>query len=158
MIVLAAAGLVAAVSYPLVTRRVAAEGERAAITWLHTIADAQARFRIVNGGYATTLDSLVEPCGSQQPALSAVLTGQHIVDAGYEMTMRGKREAVAGPLDCHGRATSTDFYVAARPLLVQPEGSRGMAMTSGGGIFVFFDGVPPREVEMGVGGLAVPLE
>lgn len=158
MILLAAAGLVAAVSYPLVTRRMAAEGERAAFGWLRTIADAQARFRIANGGYATTTDSLVEPCGGQPPALTATLTGQHIVDAGYELRMRGAREAAAGPLDCHGRATAMDFYVSARPITAQPHGSRGMAMTATGRIFVFFDGVPPAESDMGAGGLATPLE
>lgn len=153
-ILVASLGLVAAISYPLVNHQLAGARENAAIEWLRAIGEAQARFRTTHGGYAATLQSLVEPCGGQAPLLRATLTDWKIVDAGHEVALRPARGAVDGPLDCHGRVSSSDFYVSARPVVVGRDGFRGMAMTSAGHIFVFFDGVPPAEGDMAPGGAA----
>lgn len=59
--------------------------------------------------------------------------------------------------DCHGRATSSDFYAAVAPRSAL-DGRQAMAMLSWGRIYVFFDGIAPLESDMGPRGLAVPLD
>lgn len=154
----AALGLAAAVAYPLVTRQIAINREAAAAEWLYAIGEAQGRFRAANGGYAASLQSLVEPCGDGAAVLAVQLTHARIVDSGHEMAVRPASAASQGPSDCHGRATTSDFYVSARPLVIGRDGSRGLAMTSAGRVFLFFDGVPPTEADMAPGGLAMPLD
>lgn len=162
----AAIALIAAVSYPLATRQIALQRQAAAAEWLDAIADAQTRFRSAHGGYAARLASLVEPCSGQPPLLSATLMTPAastfpstanaepvIADHGHEIAMRPARDAVEGPLDCHGRATVSDYYVSARPIHVDRYAMRALAMISERRVFVFVDGVPPTEEDM-AGGLA----
>jgi hypothetical protein len=176
-IVIAALGLVAAVSYPLVNRQIRMGRENAAIEWLLAVGEAQERFRATHGGYAATLQSLVEPCPDDTPGAAGTSSIPStprplgspgtpgtpgpigtLSTPGYETALRPAQDAGDGPIDCHGRVSSTNFYVSARPVVMSRDGFRGMAMTSAGRIFVFLDGVPPAEREMGPGGMATPLE
>jgi hypothetical protein len=156
--VIAGLGLVAALLYPVLNTRRAVRQEAAAVALLHEVEAAQALFHEATGGYAASLDSLAAGCDGAAPFLAAPLVGGHIVDAGHEVAMRAARAAVPGPPDCHGRPTASDYYVSARPQVMGRDGSRGMAMTSAGRIFLFFDGVPPTEADMAPGGLAMPLD
>lgn len=147
-------GLIAAVSYPLVVRQATIDGEAAARRWLLDVGSAQARFHAANGGYAATLQSLVEPCGNRAPELAATLVGGAVLDAGYEIALRPAQGAIDGPADCHGRLTVTDYYVSARPVTSGAAGTEALAMTSAARVFTFVDGVPPTEADMMPGGLA----
>lgn len=155
--VAAAIGLIAAVSYPLITRQTALTREARAVEWLGAIADAQARFRAENGGYSATLASLTEGCSGRPAALRATPTNGVLVDAGHEISLHRAKGAGDGAIDCHGRVTTTDFYASARPIVAGQDGARGLAMTSAGRVFVFVDGVPPAEADI-AGGLAMPLD
>jgi hypothetical protein len=165
----AAIALVAAVSFPLATRQLALAREAAAREWLRAIGDAQEQFRTAHGGYAAKLDSLVEACAGKAAFLSATLThggpglpaasaSGTIVDHGHEIAMRPARDAADGPVDCHGRATTTDFYLSVRPVHVDRYAMRALAMTSTGRVYEFHDGVPPTEPDMSPDGLALPID
>jgi hypothetical protein len=75
----------------------------------------------------------------------------------YSLVLRRAANATATGADCHGRPTASDYYAAAEP---PPEfgGAHAYGMTSRGRVYVFFDGLAPRESDMARDGLAVPLD
>jgi hypothetical protein len=52
---------------------------------------------------------------------------------------------------------ASDYYSAAQPI-TPLDGRQAFAMTARARIYVFFDGIAPRESDMRPGGLAVPLD
>jgi hypothetical protein len=134
--------------------------ERGTINRLEAIVGAQKAFRERggHGGYAVSLESLTTPCPGASAVLDASLSGGEIHDSGYRLTMRPATGADAGPADCHGRSTTTDFVVSATPLRPGVDGTRSMATGASGRVFLFHDAVPPAEADMAAGGLAVPLD
>jgi hypothetical protein len=159
-------GIAVGVSVPIATYARLRNAELAAPDTLLAVGKAQATFRRNggHGGYATDLASLRTPCpepSASQSALSPPTvkeTGTVFdVPPGYVLSLRAARDARPGGLDCHGRATSSDFYAALAPR-GPLDGRQAMAMLSWGRIYVFFDGIAPLESDMGMRGLAVPLD
>jgi hypothetical protein len=110
------------------------------------------RARSSHSGYATSVESLIRPCPDGRPAV----LDQWAV-RGYVLSVRAAHDARVGGVDCHGRPTASDFYASAQPAGAF-DGRLALAVTSRGRVFVFFDGVPPREDDMRFGGLAVSVE
>jgi hypothetical protein len=52
----------------------------------------------------------------------------------------------------------SDYYASAEPGSSRPPAHQAFAVTSAGRVFVFFDGIAPRERDMAPGGTATPLE
>jgi hypothetical protein len=149
------AGIAGTISVPVHMYVQMDAAERAAATLLERIADAQRDFRDRNDrrGYATALASLTTPCpGDERSALEL-----HEPVSPYEVTLRAADRAVSRGTDCHGRPVASDFYAAAWPTSAVA-GRQAFAVTARGRIYVFFDGIAPRESDFAFGGLAVPLD
>ncbi len=156
IITIACIGTTGVVLVPVFTYARMDRAEHVASERLIALREAQRAFRRAGGagGYATDLASLTTPCpGESPPALPADTQTTH----DYIFVLRAARNARDVGLDCHGRATATDFYAAATPGN-ELAGREAMAMTSWGRIYVFFDGIAPLESDMAAGGLAVPLD
>jgi hypothetical protein len=133
------------------------EAEGTAASTLEVITEAQRAFRKTGGrgGYATDLNSLMQPCAGETHAVLPPTLPTAAVE--YTVVVRAARGAAAVGADCHGRPTATDFYVSAQPLH-EWAGTQAMAATSWGRIYLFFDGLAPTEHDIEAGGLAVPLD
>jgi hypothetical protein len=84
---------------------------------------------------------------------------QIFAESGFDVSLRPAQGASTASADCHGQATTTDFYAALQPASVAAAPRRAYAVTGlSGRVFVFFDGVAPLEADMAPGGLATPLD
>jgi hypothetical protein len=158
---LGVAGVVAAIAAPLVNLAQMRAATRQAGVALEAIHQAQEGFRLTGGrgGYASDLASLMTACpGDGQPALRDSVEAVPIRALAFEVRLRAAEGAQVLAVDCHQRPAASDYYASAAPRQNGVDGRQALAMTSGGRIFVFFDGVPPRQEDMGGGGLAVPLD
>lgn len=155
--IIALVGMLSAVSYAAGTRLRIKWREEAAAEALTAVVDAQREFRVGGGrgGYATSLASLTTAC----PDTTAVmLSPQSLAADGYDISIRVRGDQAEARTDCHGRPTASDFIATAEPIRVGVDGLRAMSASASGPIFVFFDGVAPREADMAAGGLAMPLD
>jgi type II secretory pathway pseudopilin PulG len=153
-------GIVAGVSIPVVEHERRRQAEDAAAVVLEEVARAQSTFRSAggHGGYASDLDSLLNPCpGTANSALPETIGASHIRTSRYAFSTRAAEGSRVIATDCHGRPAVSDYYAAAAPRINGIDGQRAFAMRSSGRVFVFFDGIPPRENDMGPFGLAVAL-
>ena len=148
---LALVGIGTTIAVPVATFTGMKRAEDAMVATMTAIAQAQRAFRSGGGrgGYATSLESLTQSCPHGSPPLLSVASNDR-----YTVTMRAARDARPVGVDCHGRPTANDYYVAARPAEAFA-GRVAFAATSRGRVFMFFDGIPPVEDEMTSRGLAV---
>jgi hypothetical protein len=153
------AGLVVVGSIPLVgyARKTAAERDAAdALGGVHA---AQEAFRNAGGrgGYASQVDSLATPCEGAAPSLPPALV-REVAAIRYRLVVRPAVDASPAGVDCHGRPVVSDYYAAVHPDGADAPGQRAFAARADGRIYLFYDGVPPAERDMGEGGLATPLD
>lgn len=148
--------VVGAIPFVRYAQKQAAEATAAGV--LGVIHQAQERFHAAAGGYATDLASLTTACPGQHAATLTPAVVEEARGAAYEIALRASQAASARGTDCHGRPVTSDFYAAVRPASAGSAGQRAFAVTASGRIFLFYDGVPPREEDMAAGGLATPLE
>ena len=146
LIVVAIIGIIAAIAVPGLLRARMSGNESSAIGSLRAINSAQASYAsgAGQGSYATNLTILGTPCtaGNQgfispdlNPATPGVtLVGTGVVKSGYEVDM--VTAGVAGPNDCTGQATGTDYTATAIPQNVGTTGVRGFNTTASGTLFV----------------------
>ncbi|MCA1585714.1 MAG: hypothetical protein LC791_13425 [Acidobacteria bacterium] len=161
MSLVALGGTLLTLAYPLATRALITWRETAAADRLRIVVEAQQVFRAGagRGGYSSSLASLSTPCpGEERGALRTAIDGERDVEAGYAVMLRAYSDAPAVGTDCHGRPTAPDFFASAVPVHPGADGLRAMAVSAAGRIFVFFDGVAPREIDIEPGGLAMPLD
>lgn len=148
------AGALIAASLPLIWHAHIVRRERAALDLVQRIQQVQEQFRAGGGrgGYATGVESLITPCPGERaaPAESRLESG------GYEVTVRPAEAARATGVDCHGRPTTSAYYVSAAPRTAGVDGRRAYAAVAGSDVFVFFDGLAPAEIDMQTGGMATP--
>lgn len=154
---LAVIGILLAVSIQVRAQFRMRDAERVAAASLKAMVEAQRVFRKAGGrgGYATDFDSLTQPCPNE--TVPALPSPPPFSAYDYRTVLRAAQGASAVGTDCHGRPTASDFYAALQPAH-EWAGRHALASTSWGRIYVFFDGLPPVERDMGVGGLAVPLD
>jgi len=154
------AGILAGVAIPVIEYERRRRAEEAAAAVLAAVARAQTAFRASGSvtGYASDLHSLLTPCrGASRAALAAQIGTHDIRTLRYSFVVRPAVGSRVIGADCHGRATVSDYYAAAAPRINGVDGRRAFAMRSAARVFVFFDGVAPRETDMGPLGLAVAL-
>jgi len=145
LIVVAIIGIIAAIAVPGLLRARMSGNEASAIGSMRAINTAQAGYSSAagQGGYASVLDILGNSCPgstqgfispdmdtSQVPATSVVGTG--VIKSGYIVDLIPG--AVAGPLDCNGVGTFTDYTATAAPQSAST-GSRGFNTAAAGTIF-----------------------
>jgi len=145
LIVVAIIGIIAAIAVPGLLRARMSGNETAAIGSLRAVNSAQASYSSAagQGGYATTLTILGTACvggtnGFISPDLNPATPGVTVVagaisKSGYLTTMAGA--GAAGPNDCNGVATQTDYLGTAVPANIGSTGQRGFRTTGAGTIF-----------------------
>ena len=146
LIVVAIIGIIAAIAVPGLLRARMSGNETAAIGSLRAVNSAEASYSSAagQGGYAVTLAILGTPCNvgtngfispDLNPATPNVVpfgaTG--VTKSGYNTDMGGV--GVAGPPDCNGTGTMTDYLATAAPSTIGTTGQRGFNTTGAGTIF-----------------------
>jgi type II secretory pathway pseudopilin PulG len=152
------AGILTGVAIPVIEHERRRRAEDAAAVVLAEVARAQTAFRSAggHGGYASDLESLLTPCsGAPQAPLSERIGAHELRKLRYAFAVRPAEGSRVVASDCHGRPSVSDYYAAATPRINGVDGQRAFAMRSGGVVYVFFDGIPPRATDMGPFGLAV---
>lgn len=154
--VIPAAGIVVAAAIPLAIYAVRDRHERVAIEAVQQVQRAQEVFRAQAGAYASHHESLMTPCGSDAAALGPAPL-RALAEAGYVLSLRPARGAVVSGQDCHGRPLVSDYYVSAAPRSAATMARQAVAATGSSRLFLFYDGVAPRETDI-ESGLATPVE
>jgi hypothetical protein len=113
----AAIGTVYMIAKPSLVRSRIAANEAAAVASMRTILSAQASYAAAGGGgYATRLSRLAIRCpGSSNGFVPGDLAEDRSRTKGYIFGMESVG-APAGPVDCNGAPTETDFYGSAEPM------------------------------------------
>ncbi len=149
LIVVAIISIIAAVAVPNLLRSRQSGNEVSAATSLMAISKAQVMYSVSCGGgaYATSLTTLGTPSpGTTESYLSADLAGSaNPTKAGYAFTMGAGAGAAAGPNDCNGTATTTNYYATAVPQTFGTTGSRSFAINSAGTVWMVSAAAAPTE-------------
>jgi prepilin-type N-terminal cleavage/methylation domain-containing protein len=148
LVVVAIIGILAAIGVAQATRARVTANETAAVGSMRAINGGQMSYASAagQGGFATSLTILATPCmgsprGFISPDLDPTAPGvtasgaTGVMKSGYTIDVTGN--AAAGPNDCNGTPTDTDYVASAVPLTPGVSGVRGFN-TSGGGT-IFFD-------------------
>ncbi len=130
--------------------------EAVAMTTLRQIHDAQQRYKAASGGYTPDLATLASGCPGKVPPLPADILDD-LAGAGYVLELRAATDATPAGEDCQGRPMATDYYVSARPRTAWEAAGKAFAGRADGELFVFVDGVPPRESDM-TSGLPITVD
>jgi type IV pilus assembly protein PilA len=137
LIVVAIIGIIAAIAVPGLLRARMSGNESSAIGSMRAIDSAQASYSSAagNGGYAVDLPTLGLPCaaGTQgfiSPDLTSAAT---VLKSGFNVSLTSA--GVAGPNDCNGTGTFTDFYAEAEPANFGTTGNRSFNTSAAGTIF-----------------------
>jgi type IV pilus assembly protein PilA len=136
LIVVAIIGIIAAIAVPGLLRARMSGNEAAAIGSLRAINSGQVSYSAAAGqsNYASTLAILAAACpGSTQGFISPDLNASPIQKSGYTITMTAA--GVAGPNDCNGSATTSNYTSTAVPVNIGTTGVRGFNSAAAGTIF-----------------------
>ena len=156
--VLPIAVVIAAVGWVIAGHVARARAQAAATGFLMRLHESQQAFEKMAGGFASELESLTRVCPSGRGPWMDTATLDSLRGAGYVVQLRPWAGArVLGP-DCHGRALVNDYYVGLEPASGRAAGQRAYGSNGTGRVYVFVDGIAPREADMAPGGLATPLE
>ena len=161
LIVVAIIGIIAAAAVPALLRARMTGNEASAIGSVRAINSAEASYAAAagKGGYADRLATLAIPCpGSTVAFISPDLATDPSQKSGYAITLTGGTGANAGPPDCNGTGTLSNYYATAIPVLSGTTGHRGFASTGRGTIFFDASGVAPTEAAMAPGGGGTTLQ
>jgi prepilin-type N-terminal cleavage/methylation domain-containing protein len=138
LIVVAIIGIIAAIAVPGLLRARMSGNESSAIGSMRAINSAEAAFSSANsGGYAGTLDVLVQPCtGGTQGFISQDLGAVSNTKSGYTVTMAAAGAAIAGVLSCGAAAAAVypDYLATGTPLSAST-GGRSFGTNAGGAIY-----------------------
>jgi hypothetical protein len=149
-------GTMVTASVPVTQHVTRQRHEQAAVDIMRQVHAAQLAFRQRWGGYATDVASLTTPCPSSAPVLSAAQVS-YLEERGYALELRAAQGARDAGRDCRGRAVVDDYYLAAAPSSAYEVAQKAFGGRADGRLFVFFDGIAPRETDMSAG-LATPLD
>jgi type IV pilus assembly protein PilA len=144
LIVVAIIGIIAAIAVPGLLRARMSGNESSAIGSMRAINSAQAAFSSANsGGYAGTLEVLVEACtGGTQGFISPDLGTTDSVKSGYTVTMGvGDGEVITGVTSCgtSAAAVNSDYLATGTPLSAST-GGRAFGTNAGGAIYAMNQG------------------
>jgi prepilin-type N-terminal cleavage/methylation domain-containing protein len=150
LIVVAIIGIIAAIAVPGLLRARMSGNESAAIGSLRAVNSGQISYSAGagQGGYATSLPILGTACaGGAQGFISPDMAqATPFVKSGFNVNYVDV--GVAGPLDCNGAATTTNYYASAEPATVGSTGQRAFATSASGTIFFDTTGVAPLQADV----------
>jgi type IV pilus assembly protein PilA len=138
LIVVAIIGIIAAIAVPGLLRARMSGNETSAIGSMRAINSAEVSYSAAagQGGYAILLATLQIPCSTgTQGFLSPDLSTDPSVKSGFTVSVVAAAGAVAGPNDCNGTATSTNYYSEAEPLNYGTTGNRSFNTNAAGTIY-----------------------
>ena len=142
LIVVAIIGIIAAIAVPGLLRARMSGNETAAIGSMRAVNTAEASYSSAagQGGYAVDLKILGAACpGSNQgfisPDLGDATLPSPVIKSGYNIALAVSASGNAGPNDCNGQPTQTDYYATAAALSWGSTGNRAFATDAGGAIF-----------------------
>lgn len=145
LIVVGIVGVLAAIATGTMMNARVAGNEASAIASMRAVISAEIAYNDLNRGYAVNLSVLASRCpGSSLPFLSDDLNVNGVTKSGYIFSVVAGAGSVAGPNDCNGVGTETQFYATARPTSVPTTGRRGFASNQST-IWQDTTGVPPTE-------------
>jgi prepilin-type N-terminal cleavage/methylation domain-containing protein len=136
LIVVAIIGIIAAIAVPGLLRARMSGNETSAIGSMRAINSAQVSYSAAagQGGYSALLATLQVACpGGSQGFLSPDLSLDPSTKSGFTVSVAGG--GVAGPNDCNGTATVTNYYAEAEPLNYGTTGNRSFNTNAAGTIY-----------------------
>lgn len=149
LIVVAIISVIAAVAVPNLLKSRQSGNEVSAATSLMAISKAQVMYSVScgGGGYAAALTTLgAASPGTTETYLSADLSSAAVsAKAGYNITIAAGAGAAAGPNDCNGTATTTNYYGTAVPQTFGTTGSRSFAINTAGTVWMTNAATAPTE-------------
>ena len=163
LIVVAIIGIIAAIAVPGLLRARMSGNEASAIGSMRAVSSAESAYSsaAAGGGYAIDLTTLGNACGSSgqgflPPDLSAATT---VLKSGYDVALE-TAAAGAGPDDCNGVGTETDFWAHATPATIGSTGNRAFATSAAATIYQNATGTAPTAALVLGGGDAtnVPIQ
>jgi type IV pilus assembly protein PilA len=162
LIVVAIIGIIAAIAVPGLLRARMSGNEAAAIGSMRAVNTAEASYSSAagQGGYAILLSVLGTPCpGSAQGFISPDLGGvaPPVLKSGYTIGLV-TAGAGAGPNDCNGTATETDYYSTAAAITWGTTGNRAFATDAGGAIFQETSANTPPPQPLTAGGTITTIQ
>jgi type IV pilus assembly protein PilA len=130
LLVVALIGTVSSIAVPGLMRAKMAANEASAIGSSRAVLEAQAAYSAVCGGsfYA---ESLAQLAADQYIGPDLVIG----VKSGYNVSLTFAAASLAGPADCNGIPTTTDFYWSAIPVSPARTGTRSFAADAIGTIW-----------------------
>jgi len=137
LIVVAIIGIIAAIAVPGLLRARMSGNEASAIGSMRAINSAEASYSAAagNGGYAVLLATLATACpGGTQAFISPDLSNDPSTKSGFTVSV-ASAAAGAGPNDCNGTATETDYYSEAEPVNFGSTGNRSFNTAAAGTIY-----------------------
>ena len=147
LIVVAIIGIIAAIAVPGLLRARMSGNEASAKGSMRAINSAEASYSAgaASGGYAVSLTVLGAACpGSAQGFISPDLgvAAPPAIKSGYSVNL-ATAGAAAGPNDCNGTATQSNYYATAAPVTVGTTGNAGFSTAAAGTIFMDPTGAVP---------------
>ena len=141
LIVVAIIGIIAAIAIPGLLRARMSGNEASAIGSLRAINSGQAAYSssCASGGYATSLEDLVEPPTSGGSGfISPDLNVDGVIKSGYSVNITvGAAGVDIGDTttSCNGTQASSDYFAEADPVTFNGTGTRAFATDTRGTIF-----------------------
>jgi type II secretory pathway pseudopilin PulG len=139
-------GLIAAIAVPTIFRSRMAANETAAVATIRNVTTAQLTYALTCGYglYASSFPDLGDPNGDGY--LPYDLTSNPMpIKTGYVYDLQPGLVGPSGLADCHGNATSLDYYITAAPQAIGDTGNRAFASNQGNVIWQDAAGNPPVE-------------
>jgi type IV pilus assembly protein PilA len=149
LIVVAIISIIAAIAVPGLLRARMTGNETSAIVSLKTTTVAQTAYSAScgAGGFASSYTILgTPPGGTGESFISADLGGAAAPQkSGYNFTMGAGAGSAAGPLDCNGTATISNFIATAVPLTFNTSGTRSFSVNASNTIWQLSGAAAPTE-------------
>jgi len=146
LIVVAIISMIAAVAVPQLMRMRMGGQETSAMLSLKTVNASEVAYSAScgNSGFATLFATLAAPAPTIG-FISADLSTDPSIKSGYSLALAPGLGAVAGPPDCNGTATSTNYYATAVPTAYGSTGSRSFATNANNTIYQEWAATAPVE-------------
>jgi type IV pilus assembly protein PilA len=149
LIVVAIISIIAAIAVPGLLRAKMTGNETSAIVSLKTTSVAQTAYSTTcgAGAFASSYTILgTPPGGTGESFISADLgTAAAPVKAGYTFALGPGAGSAAGPADCNGTATITNFIATATPMTFNTTGTRSFAVNAGNTVWQLMGAAAPTE-------------
>ncbi len=146
LIVVAIISIIAAIAVPGLLRARMSGNETSALMSLKTVNASEVAYSAScgNSGFAALFATLAAPSPTVG-FISADLSTDPTIKSGYLLTLAAGLGAVAGPNDCNGVATSSNYYATAVPTAYGSTGTRSFATNPGNTVYQEWAATAPTE-------------